>query len=185
MKYLLSFVLAFFFLSGFGQVNANDTISVVDTTKHHSIKTAVILSAVVPGSGQVYNHIAMPKGQKKAFWKVPLIYAGLGTTGYFLVQNQQKQKAFKQEYINRTEFNIYSNEFPYDDEGILTLYKQHLDRRDLFILGFGLVYLLQVVDAGIEAHFVNFDVSENLSMTVQPALLPSNNVGLQLRINFR
>ena len=55
-----------------------------DTTKKHSVKTATILSLALPGAGQVYNHIAMPKGKKKAYWKVPLIYAGVALT-FFLM----------------------------------------------------------------------------------------------------
>ena len=53
----------------------------------HSVRKAAIFSAVLPGAGQVYNHLAMPKGQKKAYWKVPIIYAGLGATGYFALKN--------------------------------------------------------------------------------------------------
>src|SRR5690554_7616653 len=59
-----------------------DTLSVTlvkDST--HSPKKAALLS-LVPGGGQIYNHLAMPKGKKKAFWKIPIIYAGLGATGY-------------------------------------------------------------------------------------------------------
>lgn len=161
-----------------------DTLK-TDTVKTHSIKKAVIFSAVVPGAGQVYNHLAMPKGQKKAYWKVPLIYAGLGATGYFAIRNNQDQKALKQEYINRTEQGIYSAEYlNYDDQAILQLYNQKLNRRDLFYLGFGLVYFLQVADAAVEAHFVDFDVSDDLSMSLRPTILPTNTVGISLRIKF-
>ena len=72
-----------------------------DTLKIHSPKKAIIYSAIIPGAGQVYNHIAMPKGKKKAFWKVPIIYAGLGATGYFLINNQQAQRSLRTEYDNR------------------------------------------------------------------------------------
>ena len=62
-----------------------------DSVKVHSAKKASILSAIIPGAGQIYNHLAMPKGSKKAYWKVPLIYAGLGLTTYYLIQNQAIQ----------------------------------------------------------------------------------------------
>ncbi len=164
--------------------NEEDTLK-RDTVKVHSIRKAVIFSAVVPGSGQIYNHLAMPKGQKKAYWKVPLIYAGLGTMGYFAFKNNMEQRSLKEEYINRTEYGIYSTEYAtYDDFAILQLYDQKLNRRDLFFLGLGLVYLIQVADAAVEAHFVNFDVSEDLTLSFRPAILPSNSVGLSLRINF-
>ena len=61
----------------------------VDSVNKHSVKKATIYSAVIPGAGQVYNHLAMRKGKKKAFWKVPLIYTGLAGTGYLVMQNNQ------------------------------------------------------------------------------------------------
>lgn len=162
-----------------------------DSTKKHSVKKAVIFSAVLPGAGQVYNHIAMPKGKKKAYWKVPLIYAGLGATGYFAVKNQIEQKRLKEVYLNRTENNIYDDEYSnYDDSGILQLYQQKLTRRDLLFLGLGLVYLIQIADAAVEAHFVSFDVSEDLSMRIRPAFIPLSygnpaTVGVSLQFNFK
>lgn len=162
-----------------------------DTMKVHSIKKAAIFSAVLPGAGQVYNHIAMPKGKKKAYWKVPLIYVGLGATTYFALKNNAEQKALKVEYNNRVDFNLYGDEYlSYDNAGILQLYQQKVNRRDLFFLGLGLVYLLQVADAAVEAHFVKFDVSEDLSMRVRPTFIPlsygnSGTVGISLQLNFK
>lgn len=162
-----------------------------DTVKVHSIKKAALFSAVLPGAGQVYNHIAMPKGKKKAYWKVPLIYIGLGATTYFALKNNTEQKALKVEYNNRVDFNLYGDEYlSYDNAGILQLYQQKVNRRDLFFLGLGLVYLLQVADAAVEAHFVKFDISEDLSMRVRPAFIPLSygnpgTVGISLQLNFK
>lgn len=167
-------------------LSAKDSTS-VDTTKLHSVRKAIILSAVVPGAGQVYNHLAMPKGKKKAFWKVPLIYAGLGTAGYFLVTNQQQQLSLKREYAYREENGIPNdpNWIAYDDYGVLTLYNQYLNWRDLSILAVGAVYLFQLADAGVEAHFVNFDVSEDLSLRIEPRLLQASAPGIGISLNFR
>jgi len=157
----------------------------VDSVKKHPPKKAVILSACVPGAGQIYNHIAMPKGKRKAFWKVPLIYAGLGATSYFLIQNQLTQKALKTDYTNRQNGGTPDARWAqFDDDGILTLYNQYLTKRDLSILGVGAVYLIQVVDAGIEAHFVDFDVSEDLSMKISPTILGLTSPGVKVQFNF-
>ncbi|MCO4814079.1 MAG: hypothetical protein KC454_05165 [Flavobacteriales bacterium] len=163
-----------------------DSIKVQDSVKVHSRKKAVLFSAIVPGAGQIYNHIAMPKGKKKAFWKVPLIYAGLGTTGYFLIQNQKQTTDFKSDYTKRLNDPNYVSPYEgiYDNAGILTLYNQYLNWRDLSILAFGAIYLLQVVDAGVEAHFVSFDVSEDLSLNLDPVLMNFNNPGVRLTLNF-
>ena len=158
-----------------------------DTSKgyQHSVRDALIFSAVLPGAGQVYNHIYMPKGKKKAFWKVPLIYAGLGATGYFLWTNQQTVKELKTEYTNRQNGGVLSDKWSlYDDYGILTLFQQYQNQRDLSILGVGFVYLLQLADAGIEAHFVRFDISEDLSMSIYPSFPMGQTVGIGMRWNF-
>lgn len=172
-----------------GVAYGQDTLVSQDSVAPHSIRKAVILSAVAPGAGQIYNHLAMPKGQKKAYWKVPLIYAGLGTSTFFLVRNQIEQKNLKTEYNNRldptyvpgTAFPDYKN---YDNQGILTLYNQYINWRDLSILAVGAIYFLQIVDAGVEAHFVSFDVSEDLSFAIDPVFFSARAPGLRLSLNF-
>src|SRR5690554_7279987 len=164
-----------------------DTLSVTlvkDST--HSPKKAALLS-LVPGGGQIYNHLAMPKGKKKAFWKVPIIYAGLGATGYFAIQNHVTQKALKAEYLFR-EKNGYPNlsEYAaYDQQGILTLFEGARRSRDLMIFAFIAVYGLNVLDAHVEAHFVNFDVSKDLSLSLTPRMHDFHTPGLALTLNFR
>lgn len=160
--------------------------SVQDSIKPHSIRTAILLSAGIPGAGQIYNHIAMPKGKRKAYWKVPLIYAGLGASTYFLISNQMEQKALKTEYQLRLDgLNGDPQYSSYDDQGVLQLYEQRLRWRDLSILGVALVYLLQVTDAGVEAHFVNFDVSPDLTLSVSPKMVNFNTVGVGLTLKFK
>lgn len=157
-----------------------------DTLRSHSVRTAVILSAALPGAGQVYNHLAMPKGKKKAFWKVPLIYAGLGASTYFLIDNQLTSRALRKEYNQRLEGLEGDPQWQgYDLEGVLALHDQHLNRRDLSILALGVVYILQLVDAGVEAHFVSFDVSEDLSLAFEPTMMDRSTLGMTLRLNFR
>lgn len=165
----------------------SSVVKTKDTT--HSFKKAALFSAVLPGAGQVYNHIAMPKGKRNAFWKVPLIYAGLGVTGYFMIKNNQLQKALKQEYIFREEHDfLLTNDSrweQYDSQGVLTLYQKHQNQRDLLIIGFGVVYVLQVLDAAVEAHFTRFDISEDLSLRISPTTFGMNSVGVKFAFKFR
>lgn len=157
-----------------------------DSVKVHSAKKATILSAIIPGAGQVYNHIAMPKGRKKAYWKVPLIYAGLGLTTYYLIQNQAIQNGLKTEFYNRQNGGDLDSQWAlYDDYSIILLQDQYAGRRDLSILGIGLVYALQVIDANIEASFVHFDISKDLSMHVEPAYFGTNAYGLKFNFKIR
>ena len=154
----------------------------------HSPKKAALLS-LVPGGGQIYNHLAMPKGKKKAFWKIPIIYAGLGATGYFAVQNHLTQKTLKAEYTFRDKYDFPNPDLPqysaYDQEGILTLFESSRTSRDLMIFAFILVYGLNVLDAHVEAHFVNFDVSKDLSLSLKPKMHDFHTPGLALTLNFR
>ena len=187
MKWLLLIFGFAFFISIDAQEKIANSSTIIDT--NHSVKKAVIFSAVVPGAGQIYNHIAMPPKKKKAFWKVPLIYAGLGATGYLLLKNNSLQRSLKSEY-NLREASDFTQTFDaqweqYDYQGILSLYYKHLNRRDLFILAFGAVYIIQMVDAAVEAHFVQFDVSEDLSLNLHPTMLSLTNPGLKLTLNFR
>lgn len=180
--YLVLLFLIPFFSSG------QDSLynEVVDSVKPHSIRKAVIYSSVLPGLGQIYNHRAMPKGSKKAFWKVPLIYAGLGATGYFLVSNQLTQHELRVEYTNRIELGISSEKWQnYDDQGVLTLFRQYQTFRDLSILAVSAVYLIQIVDAGVEAHFVDFDISEDLTIKASPVLMSNYTAGVNITLKFR
>ena len=175
------------FISGFNSFGQEDSTAVQDTVTH-SVKKATILSAVVPGAGQIYNHLAMPKGKKKAFWKVPLIYAGLGTMGYFIVSNQSEVKTLRGHYTNITENNIAPSDkysvYGTDASAILTLHDQYARWRDFSVIGFVAVYAVQVIDAAVEAHFVNFDVSEDLSVRLSPSMLTPQAAGIKLSFNF-
>jgi len=171
-------------LSSWSAFSQEDSLVPVIDTNRHSVKKAVIFSAVVPGAGQIYNHIAMPKGKKKAYWKVPLIYAGLGATGYFMIKNNKIKNDLRSEYESRQQFNAPVLYQEYDDAGLLTLYTTRRSQRDLCIIGFGVVYLLNVVDAGVEAHFVHFDIGEDLSLSFYPAFLPNNGFGVGAVLNF-
>lgn len=184
MRYILLLIIGLGIIPG---VSAQgDSTKTVTCDTCHSVKKAVIFSAVLPGAGQIYNHLAMPKGQKKAFWKVPLIYAGLGASGYFMIYNNNMKNDLRSEYESRKKGNTPSAQFElYDNDGLLQLYSMHRTRRDLSILAFGIVYLLNVADAGVEAHFVHFDVSDDLTLSVQPVLLSGFSPGVGLRLNFR
>ena len=158
----------------------------VDTSQTHPFNKAVMFSAIIPGGGQVYNSIKKKKGFRHAIWKVPLIYGGLGATIYMLAQNQSIQKNLKSEYTNRINNETGSAEWAaYDDQGVLFLYQQYLDQRDLSILAVGAVYLFQILDAGVESHFISFDVSEDLSLRVRPTILGNTTPGINISLNFK
>ena len=180
---LISLILCLSLISFSQQKIPSDSIR--DTSKVHYVQKAVIYSACLPGLGQIYNHRAMPKGKKKAFWKVPLIYAGLGTTSFFLIQNQLTQASLKNEYRNRISGGTLNPTWElYDNQALITLQRQYLDNRDLSMLLFFVMYGLQVADAGVEAHFVNFDVSNDISLRIKPKMFQQDAIGLSLQLKF-
>lgn len=157
------------------------------TTKDSIIpfKKAAMFSACLPGSGQVYNSIHT-NGRKNAFWKVPLIAVGLGGTTFLLIQNQRIVRDIKSEYALRKE-GIWGDPkwVDYDDQALVSLYEQYARLRDLSILGIGAVYALQILDAAVEAHFLSFDVSKDLSVRVSPSFSNYRSFGLTAQLKLR
>lgn len=163
---------------------------VEDTT--HSPRKATLYSLMLPGAGQVYNHLAIPKkgkGKNSIFWKIPLFYAGLGATAYYGLKHHRTQQILKKEYNYRVEYGEPNPELEeyavYDNQGILTLFQQSQRNRDLMLFAFIAVYGLNVLDAHVNAHFVNFDVSKDLTLNIRPSLQQLNSPGLALTLNFR
>lgn len=189
MKLLSIVFVLFTSLLSFSQVK--DSLEVLDTTYRHSPKKAVIFSAIVPVSGQIYNHIHFDKGQsgkRNIFWKLPLFYSALGYTAYSLIQNQGIQKDLKAEYYYRQNNNNLSLDerwTSYDNQGIVSLTKEYEGKRDFSILLFGAAYLIQMIDAGIEAHFVSFDISQDLTLNIHPKIITPKVLGLGFSVKIK
>jgi hypothetical protein len=73
----------------------------------------------------------------------------------------------------------------YDNIALVSLYDQYARLRDFSILGLGGVYLIQMMDAAVEAHFLHFDVSKNLALDVRPVLMNRTTAGLRFDFKFR
>lgn len=157
--FFISFV--FFSLSSFTQ---NDTIK-ADKTKnkkaiYHEARKATIMSAVIPGLGQAYN---------RKWWKVPIVYAGLGGFGYLFYTNQQNFSFYAKnlKYENDGDANTI-NETKYSSDQLLSLKNEYRKYRDLGVIGITIIYVLNIVDANVDAHLKTFDVSDDLSLQIKP-----------------
>ncbi|HMQ69137.1 MAG TPA: DUF5683 domain-containing protein [Ignavibacteria bacterium] len=113
---------------------------------------AVLYSALLPGAGQFYN---------QSYWKIPVI-AGLG--GYFIygwIDNNNQYQDYKQQYINsQTETN------PFGNQQLLNLRNFYQDQRDNFIIYTSILYLVNLIDAYVDAQLFDFDVSENVNFGI-------------------
>ncbi|MBT6807898.1 MAG: hypothetical protein HOA52_00230, partial [Flavobacteriales bacterium] len=118
--------------------------------KEKSPKKAAIYSAILPGSGQVYT---------KKYWKVPIIYGGLITSGYFIKNNNDRYIMYKEATLNSLNDNTSSQivegvTIEYDN---LKIIKDHYRRnREISILCFVGTYILNIVDASVNAHLFHF-----------------------------
>ncbi len=179
MRLLLVFLMFFSLPFVFSQtIKEKDSIV-------HPYKKAMLYSAIVPGGGQIYTSFKSQKKFKNAFWKVPLIYTGLGFMGYRIVVNQMKANSLKTEYLNRQNGATLNQEWEqYDDYSILALCNSYLSRRDRSILGFVAVYFIQIIDAGVESHFLKFDVSPDLTLKFDATLMSFNSPGIRLNLTF-
>ena len=118
MRISLLLLLLVLGLDGFAQRTSADTVI--------PYKKAAILSACIPGLGQVYNSMHT-NGRKNAYWKVPLFIAGLGATSYFLVQNQQVVTSIKTEYNQRINGGSTNPVWAdYDNLALVSLYDSML-----------------------------------------------------------
>ncbi|MEO6303898.1 MAG: DUF5683 domain-containing protein [Bacteroidia bacterium] len=148
-------------------------------------RRASILSAIVPGLGQAYN---------KKYWKIPIIYAGIGGFGYMFLSNN------KQYNLYRTNVRAYYDEdsttmpalTQYSGDQLQTLKLQYRKYRDFAIIGFSIIYLINIVDANVDAHLRTFDVSDDLSIHIDPwqstyrtAAGYKMATGLSIKLNFK
>lgn len=131
--------------------------SSISDTVTHSPKRATILSAILPGAGQAYN---------KKYWKIPVIYGAGATGAYFIHTNLKQYKRFRQAYIYRNDGNPDTvDEFPQATSQQLQVYRDHYRRNtELAVILTTVFYLLQILDATVDAHLYDFDVSSDISL---------------------
>jgi hypothetical protein len=156
--------------SGYTPLAAQDTITSpppgkdMSTLKIHSPKRASIYSAVLPGLGQAYNH---------KYWKIPIIYAGFGAFAYFINQNYTEYQKFKEAYL----WKVSGDTIPIDNEYIYKYQTadQLKNGKDYYLRNFeltciltGVWYILNILDATVDAHLMDYDINEDLSVHLQP-----------------
>ncbi len=138
-------------------------------------KKAGLYSAILPGSGQLYN---------RQYWKIPVVYVGVGAAVYFIKFNSDKYQSYRSAYIATLEGNRHEYSGIYDLAALQQLqdgYKRYLDMSVLFtVVG----YTLQVIDAVVFSHLKNFDMSRDISLKVQPVAHP-NGAGIGLVMHLK
>ncbi|MEL7585467.1 MAG: DUF5683 domain-containing protein [Prolixibacteraceae bacterium] len=196
------------------EVNKNDTLvskpllpdtsavkpEAADTTiaggqRVHSPKRATIYSAVFPGLGQLYN---------RKYWKVPIIYIGLASLIYAIDWNNDYYVLYRQAYADIIDDDPTSNSFrdldiegnwDFNNPSQVQQFTTRLERakessrryRDLCIIGTAAFYALNIIDATVDAHLFNFDISDDLTMNWMPQPIYAMDqplMGFHCVINF-
>lgn len=147
----------------------------------HSPRKATLLSAALPGAGQIYN---------RKVWKAPIAWAGLGTCVYFISDNTRQYRRYKDAYLSVVDGDpstVDEFEGRFSADQLLRVTDTYRRWRDLSYIAFGLVYMLNVIDANVDAHFVRFDVSPDLSLSAGPAwsVAAQGGVGLSIGLSIR
>jgi hypothetical protein len=191
-----SFLLILFLATGFSafsQGTKNDSIESKKPKVEHSPRRATIYSAVLPGLGQIYN---------RKYWKVPLVYGGFATLGYFINFNNEQYTMYRQAYSdiidndpNTTSYmklNVNPNlkldanilNFTSALKGAKDTWRRN---RDLVVISTVAFYALNIIDASVDANFFNFDISDELTINWVPApvmCMDQKMIGIQCRFTF-
>jgi hypothetical protein len=140
---------------------------------------AAFYSAILPGLGQAYN---------KKYWKIPIVYAALGTGIYFYITNNKNYNRYRRAYKSRLAgFN--NDEFQgivTDNNALIDAQEFYQRNRDLSLLLTVVAYVLNIVDANVDAHLLQFNVSDDLSL--RPHIDQNEvdfNRSLGLTLNFK
>jgi hypothetical protein len=145
-------------------IQAKEVFSETDSVqvRRHSPKKASWL-ALIPGAGQIYN---------KKYWKLPIVYGGMGTTGYLTYYYGKQSAYYRREYVTRANDidgkGLYEDLADMSDDNVLALRNYYRRNMEICIAVCVLVYALSIVDASVDAHLFYYDISDNLSMGVKP-----------------
>lgn len=180
----LQYILLFLLFQLHANAQKEIALRAADTTRvinPNAPAKAAFYSAVLPGLGQAYN---------KKYWKIPIVYIGLGIGIYSYTWNQGKYHNYRDEYKRRLAGTADPNHAIYggkSDDWVIRGQKFHQRNRDLSALITAGIYILNIVDANVDAHLMQFNVNDNLS--VKPDLNQNEidykyNYGLTLTYNF-
>ena len=148
----------------------------------HSPRKATIYSAMLPGLGQAYN---------KKYWKIPVVYALIGGCLTAAIINNKDYQISRDELLFRKNNSrrLNSDYINFEDFQLLELSNYSRKWRDNMFIFTGIAYMLNLVDANVDAHLFNFNVDDNLSMNIMPYTYSQEFnqplAGLSLRFSFK
>ena len=169
--------------------SGNDTLL---RQRKHDPKKATWL-ALIPGAGQAYN---------RKYWKMPIVYAGFFATGYLGITNGNDYRLYRDAYDFKAGIKTDVSEKAkteagkYTDENLITLRDYYRRNMELSWIIMAAWYVVQIIDASVDAYFFYYEIDDNLTMKVEPKWEPSFNecacgygnglgtAGVSVKLNF-
>jgi len=158
-----------------------DTVDLTSYSTQSDPKKALLYAAVIPGLGQIYN---------KKYWKLPLVYGGFIGLGYGLNFYQTGYTKYRGELFDLLDdgSNGSLSESGFTEDQLRTIVDRYRRERDFFIILMAGMYLLQMVDAHVDAHLKEFDLNPNLHVRLEPVwendMVLGQNKGIALKFRF-
>ncbi|APY09247.1 hypothetical protein BWZ20_13455 [Winogradskyella sp. J14-2] len=144
---------------------------------------AAFYSAVLPGAGQFYN---------KKYWKIPIVWGAIGTGVYFYLRNDKQYDRYRDAYKRRLagftddEFSDANGNPLISNDGLIRAQQQFRRNKEVSLLVTIGLYALNIIDANVDAHLLQFNVDENLSFSPHYQYNQMENSGdLGLTLNFK
>lgn len=190
MKTYLIFITVFCSVVGFAQDSLSQETNPIKTDEILNSKTqdeykplapskAAFYSAVLPGLGQAYNH---------SYWKIPIIYAGLGVSVYAYIQNNKEFHSYRDAYKRRLNgFSDDKYQGKLSTDGLIEAQKRFRKNKEISIFATVIIYALNIIEANVDAHLKQFNVSENLSLRPDyktDKITGNPNYGVSLNFKF-
>jgi Family of unknown function (DUF5683) len=157
-----------------------DTVLLKSYATRYDPRKALLYAAIMPGLGQIYN---------KKYWKLPLVYGGFISIGYGFNFYQQAYKKYKgQLFYNLNEAPNNENFINPESNATTAALRRAVDRnqreRDFMAILMAGMYLLQIVDAHVDAHLKEFDLNPNLKVSIEPTMEQNSLLGRQTGVSL-
>lgn len=153
-------------------------ITVEAYAKRYNPRKALLYAAVFPGLGQIYN---------KKYWKVPLVYGGFAMITTIAAAYQQLHDKYKAELFDNLRTGAATSPSGYNTQALRDVVDAYRRQRDYFIIIGAFWYLLQMVDAHVDAHLKEFDLNPQLKLSLTPSVqrtLVGQASGVSLTLTF-
>jgi hypothetical protein len=158
-----------------------EIIEIKSNSKYFDPRKAILYSAVFPGSGQFYN---------RKYWKVPLVYGGFGALIYIASFYHKENLRYREQLFNLINEPPANGLSPdgFTKDQLRTLVDKTRRERDFFIIMNGLWYILQMVDAQVDAHLKEFDINPQMQVRIEPmmenSMMTGRSSGFSFKIRF-